>query len=220
MRIFTLALMSAALAVPAQAATVSMTDDEFAVVDESFGFKDFTFTAGDFGTDSTITGVTLSVLFDKCDEDAALNGCAADGRPFADEIGFALIGPDGTAVSLVENEGGNELYETEVSFSFVPGLNSLENISILFDDDGASLGFLPASGTFAPEGALAAFNGLSGIGTWRFFFEDDAWFDELAIRSVTLNLETAGEATDVPAPGALGLLGLGILTLAARRRRA
>lgn len=223
MRKFLTLLLSAAAALPAQAAIISKTDTSFTAIDNGGAFRSFTFEASDFAGPSAVTGVTLSVLFDKCDGAATTGGCTSDGlngrQPYFNEIGFALVAPDGTSVSLVENQYGTEVYERGHSASFGYGAAPLTNISIVFDDDGAALGSTPTSGTFAPVGSLSDFIGLSGLGTWRFFFEDDSHLDALAIRNVTLSLESADAPTDVPAPGALALLGMGSLAIAARRRR-
>ncbi|MGB3723098.1 MAG: PEP-CTERM sorting domain-containing protein [Pacificimonas sp.] len=220
-RSFIPAVLLLGMAAPAMAVTVSQTDDDFATVDGGFDFKDFTFDASEFGDEQAITGVTLQVVFDKCVNTVSADGCGDPGGgtiPFNNEIGFALIAPDGTIVSLIENDGGNEDFETGATSTFGIGSGDFENISILFSDGGAALGADPVSGTFAPEGALSDFAGVLASGTWRFFFEDDAGADPLGIRSVTLSLTTAG-AIDVPAPAALGLFGLGLAGLAGWRRR-
>ncbi|EMD82946.1 hypothetical protein C725_1544 [Pacificimonas flava] len=45
---------------------------------------------------------------------------------------------------------------------------------------------------------MSDFIGLSGLGTWRFFFEDDSHLDALAIRNITLSLESADAQTRRP----------------------
>lgn len=67
-----------------------------------------------------------------------------------------------------------------------------------------------ASGSYAPEGALSSFNGGSLVGTWTLTISDNAGGDLGSLQGWTL--------TNVPAPSAMALLGLGGL-VAGRRRR-
>lgn len=66
------------------------------------------------------------------------------------------------------------------------------------------------SGSYTPEGSLASFNGGSLAGTWTLFISDNAGLDTGSFGGWTL--------TNVPAPGALALLGLGGLAAGRRRR--
>lgn len=66
------------------------------------------------------------------------------------------------------------------------------------------------SGTYAPAEALSTFNGGSLVGTWTLRIVDSAGGDTGGIQGWTL--------TNVPAPSALALLGLGGV-VAGRRRR-
>jgi hypothetical protein len=75
---------------------------------------------------------------------------------------------------------------------------------------GPSSAILP-SGSYAPEGALSSFNGGSIAGTWTLSISDNAGGDTGAFQGWTL--------TNVPAPSAVALLGLGGV-VAGRRRRA
>lgn len=72
-------------------------------------------------------------------------------------------------------------------------------------------GVILSSGSYAPEGALSSFNGGSLAGTWTLSISDNATGDTGGLSGWTL--------TNVPAPSAVALLGLGGL-VAGRRRRA
>ncbi len=201
----------------AQAVVVSKTDTVFDSVDNAYALKDLTFSAADFPGDSVVQNVTLTVDFSKCGRSIGANGCTGGtGTPFANEIGFALRAPDGTTVSLVENDSDNEAWETGDYETFDLGSANLDHIVITFDDLGTALGSLPASGTFAPEGSLADFIGISAIGTWTFFYEDNVGLDPLGIYRVTLAIETAD--ANVPEPASLMLMSLGLFGIGYRLR--
>lgn len=72
-------------------------------------------------------------------------------------------------------------------------------------------GSILPSGSYAPEGALSSFNGGSFAGTWTLSISDNAGGDTGSFNGWTI--------TNVPAPSAVALLGLGGV-VAGRRRRA
>ncbi len=71
-------------------------------------------------------------------------------------------------------------------------------------------GFNIASGVYASENSLTAFNGLDSAGTWRLTVSDNAAFDTGSMAGWTLSIT-------VPTPATAGLFG--VAGLAALRRR-
>ena len=210
----TLLLIVLVFSVNANANIMSVTNDDFGVVDNSFDFRDFDFSS--FADTQAVVNAVISVTFSKCSASTDANGCSGDGgSPFNNEIGLALIAPTGEFVSLVENNSDNELFETGNFETFVQGTGNFNLITIVFDDLGASLGSTPSSGTFAPEGSLSDFIGLNANGTWRLFFEDDVGADALVFHTATLTLTTR----DVPVPALLPVFATLLLGLGLMRRR-
>lgn len=207
-------LLSAAAA---QAGVVSVGNDTFGAVDQRSEIRTFAVTPADIGAGSGIVGgVSITIDFSKCASGVGPSGCiGGDGRPYANEIAFTLVSPDGLAVALVYNgtnrNGANDTFEM--------GNSNFDRIVMTFDDAGAPLGSLPAPGTFAPEESLAQFIGRQALGTWTLVFGDDVGSDPLGFHSATLRLEVDGTAAQVAAPAALPLFGAGLLGLAAVRRR-
>ncbi len=77
------------------------------------------------------------------------------------DLDIFLISPDGTRVELTTDNGGN----------------GHDYIDTLFDDNATNpitTGTAPFTGSFKPEGSLADFNGLYGLGTWTLEITDDS----------------------------------------------
>ena len=205
------------------AAVVSVTNNEFKIIDGSNSLKSFVFDDSLFQGSNIITDISLSVTFSKCTFEVSETGCIAGGGqslPFNNEIGLALIGPNGESVSLIENVGGDERFETGVFSTFITGRGDFSFVNILFSDAGQDLFNDLASvidvnsNVFAPEGFLSDFIGISGAGSWQLFVEDDSNFDPLAFHSATLNITTA----QVSAPAVFGIFAFAALGLLARRK--
>lgn len=109
---------------------------------------------------------------------------------FDDDLDIKLIGPNGTEVILVEDEGSS-------------GDNFTNTV---FDDDAATSiedGSAPFTGVFRPEGNLADFIGLSSAGDWTLHITDDANLDggNLLSWSLQLCVDSALSNDDTSLPG-------------------
>jgi subtilisin family serine protease len=126
---------------------------------------------------------------------------------FPSDIDVLLVGPTGQTVVLLSDAGGS---------------TGVSNVTLTFDDGGASLTGQVATGTFrptnlgstetfsppAPAGpygsTLSAFNGTNAQGTWQLFVVDDEGFDTGLIASGwSLIISSSVGADYVPASGTL-----------------
>lgn len=135
------------------------------------------------------------------DVDVLLNGLS---HTWASDIEIAVEGPDATTTFLMDSQGGAANWT---------------NNALRFSDDGANLS-VGTSGTYAPFGSLAVFNGLEPNGAWKLYVRDNAGADTGSI-SGGWSVEITYDPATVPLPATLPLLGaaLGAAGLAARRRQ-
>ena len=123
----------------------------------------------------------------KCDDpiDSATGACIGTGFSYNDEIGFSLISPTGTIVSLV------------IPYTDLDGQETGNTVTWKFDDSAFSIvsGDFLIPGTYLPKSPLSAFNGEDGNGLWQLLYTDDAGGDPLSVNSWSLTV-----MNEVPGP--------------------
>jgi subtilisin-like proprotein convertase family protein len=93
---------------------------------------------------------------------------------FDGDLSIAMLGPDGvTTVSLAENRGGG-------GDNFGTGATDCSGTKTVFDDEAGTpigAGSAPFAGSFMPETALSAFDGLPSGGDWTLTIVDEVGGD-------------------------------------------
>ncbi|MBO0699061.1 MAG: S8 family serine peptidase [Zavarzinella sp.] len=154
-----------------------------------------TFTSTDVGQTIWDFGEVASAI--TVNQDIAisdLNVTVNVSHTYDSDLRMWLVGPDGTAVPLVNRRGG-----------------SGDNFSnTTFDDEasqGIGQGAAPFAGSFRPESSLSAFDGKSAKGTWYLVVEDVAMFDtgrlngwSMAVQGTAAAGSAAARQAVLPAP--------------------
>lgn len=122
----------------------------------------------------------------------AVNSTSCDnpgsGLTYNYDIGFSLISPTGTRVSIVE--GFNiDPFPGPPQHPTYYGYTPSGQVTVLFDDEAAldSWSPVPASGTFRPYGSLADFDGENPAGTWTLTVRNHGQSGVLCLFSFTLS---------------------------------
>jgi hypothetical protein len=178
-------------------ATIVATNATYGLFDGSAGTRILS-----VGTHGIITDLDLIITLAKCDDPPiGPNGtdCIGQGRSFDREIILTLTGPDGTRVRIVD--AGTYTGRT-------PGAGKA---TIRFDDQAEFVvGGSVTPGTFRPIGLLGSFNGQDMFGNYFLSITDGASEDPLEFFSASLDVTVQEVVGEVPEPGALALLGLGL----------
>jgi len=122
-----------------------------------------------------------------------------------DGLGFTALTADVTA----DITAGNPFPSTGFFVLTGPGGTLTADVTGVFFD--VLVPFTSAAGTFVVTGGTGIYSGLVGLGVFS------AFSNLGTANAIEIDL---GGILDIPAPGALGLLGIAGLGLAGRRRRA
>lgn len=169
------------------------------------------FGAGFAIPDSDPTGASSSIVIGDSFSITDLNVTLDINHSWVGDL-IITLSNGSTSVELINRPGVPELGSVGYSWNLAGVYTFDDGAATSFESigNGPGTAFNLPSGSYAPENALAAFNGLDSAGTWTLTISDNAFLDTGTLNSWSL--------TVVPAPSAVALLGLGGL-VAGRRRR-
>ena len=134
------------------------------------------------------------------------------------DLHIALTSPSGTSVVLVKAYSENGILK---------GLGTPDDfLGTVFDDQAPTNllnGVAPYTGSFNINHAsvvanpLSTFNGENASGTWTLFISDLANADVGTLKG--WSIQFTGTGAEVPEPGTMGLLGLGLAGILVKTRR-
>jgi hypothetical protein len=165
------------------AVTISRSNAEHAVVDNNTIIKSITFSAADFGTEHTISDVTVTLDFRR----ASGTDCADPTNssiPRHSDTAYYLYSPSSTKVDLIE-------YDTYANYNY------RDRVAVTLDDSASSPvgdGGHTVTGTFRPVEPLSTFTGQNPVGTWYLHIRDANAGSPLCHYGFDLNITT------VPSP--------------------
>ena len=141
--------------------------------------------------DDSPGGVTSSITVESGDTVESVSVAVSIDHTFVGDLIWTLTSPSGTTVTLADRPGEPD----QGGFGDSSDLSSAGGTGIIYDDRfpiPAELMGLDCPDTgdivgdacpraFAPDGALATFNGESAAGTWTLFLSDNAGADTGAL---------------------------------------
>jgi Ig-like domain CHU_C associated len=101
-------------------------------------------------------------------------------NPFNQEVSFRIKGPNNVTLNLLN------------SATYVNGGSPAGVVTTVFEDGGAAIGTVPASGTFNPAQSLAGFAGIDPNGTWTIIPNDNGAGDPLCVQGFAVTVTTPG----------------------------
>ncbi len=134
------------------------------------------------GIATNIGKVKVSVTWRKR-SGGTINDCGTvggSGNPYNSEVSFKIKAPNNTIINLL-NSG-----------TYPNGGTPAGLVTTVFEDGAATVGTIPASGTFAPAQSLGLLNGIDPNGIWTLVASDAAAADPLCVESFSITVYTSG----------------------------
>lgn len=132
------------------------------------------------GLTSTIKKVRISITWRKKrgGNHTTCSVATTIGNPFNEEVSFRLTAPNGSTFNIID------------AGTYLTGGNSAGNVTTVFEDGGAAIGTVPASGTFAPAQSFASLIGTIGNGNWTLLPNDNGGGDPLCVEAFSVTVFT------------------------------